>query len=98
MYPHEKINLKSRIGALIVLLMIYVGTYIVLLLTWTPVGQLNDIAGVQARYFYTLFPLIPFIFGFNHMSGDKLELDNYIIVITVVFVAFTILNIILGIY
>lgn len=98
LYPHEKINLKSRIGAFIVLMMIYVGTYIVLLLTWTPVGQLNEIAGVQARYFYTLFPLIPFIFGFNHMSGDKLEMDNYIIAITIAFVAFTVLNIILGIY
>ena len=98
LYPHEKINLKSKVGALIVLLMVYVGTYIVLLLTWTPVGQLNDIAGVQARYFYTLFPLIPFIFGFNHMSGDKLEMDNYIIAITIAFVAFTVLNIILGIY
>ena len=98
MYPHEKIHLKSKVGALIVLLMIYTATYMVLLLTWTPVGQIGDIAGVQARYFYILFPLIPFIFGFNHMSGDKLDMDNYIIVITVAFVAFSILNIILGIY
>ena len=98
LYPHEKINLKSKVGALIVLLMIYVGTYIVLLLTWTPVGQLDEIAGVQARYFYTLYPLIPFIFGFNHMSGDKLDLDNYIIVIAIAFVAFMVLNLILNIY
>ena len=72
--------------------------YIVLLLTWTPVGQLDDIIGVQSRYFFCLYSLIPFIFGFNHMSGDKLDLDNYIIVIALAFVAFTMINIIAKLY
>ena len=98
LYPHEKINLKSKLGALIVFLIIYIGTYIVLLLTWTPVGQLDDIIGVQSRYFFCLYSLIPFIFGFNHMSGDKLDLDNYIIVIALAFVAFTMINIIAKLY
>ena len=78
--------------------MIYVGTYIVLLLTWTPVGQIEDISGVQQRYFFSIFPLIPFIFGFNHMEGDTTELDSYIIMISLAFIACLLLNLILKLY
>lgn len=98
MYPHPRFNIKTRLGALLVSAMIYVGTYIVLLLTWTPVGNITEIAGVQQRYFFTIFPLIPFIFGFNHMDGDTTELDFYIVVISLAFLAFLLLHLILELY
>lgn len=98
MYPHPRYNVKTRVGALLVSAMMYVGTYVVELLTWTPIGQLNDISGVKQRYFFTLFPLIPFIFGFNHMEGDTTELDSYIVMIAIAFVACLVLNLIITIY
>ena len=87
-YPHEKYNIKSRIGALIVCVMVYVGTYVSFLLTWTPVGQLDPIIGVQQRYFLPILFLMPFIFGFNHTDGDKKEIDSYLIMLSISFIAY----------
>lgn len=98
LYPHEKINIKTRIGALIILLLIYIGTYITFLLNWTPVGTLNPIGGVQARYFLPLFVLIPFIFGFNYMDSDKKEINNYIILLTIGFLALMIISLVIKYY
>lgn len=38
---------------------IFCGTYIIQLLTWTGVGGLYEIQGTQARYFITLIALAP---------------------------------------
>ena len=88
LYPCERFNIKTKIGALLVGVIFYIGTYLILLLTWTPVGQLDPIIGVQERYFIPILFLIPFVFGFNHMQGDKSELDKYIIMITILFISF----------
>ena len=88
LYPCERFNIKTKIGALLVGVIFYIGTYLILLLTWTPIGQLNQIIGVQERYFIPILFLIPFVFGFNHMQGDKSELDKYIIMITILFISF----------
>ena len=98
MYPVERFKTKARIGALLVGILVYIGTYLVFLLTWTPVGELSAIQGVQLRYFFPVVALIPFIFGFNHMDGDKLELDKYVVVLTIAFIAFSIIGMAVALY
>lgn len=85
LYPHEKIRFKAKMGALIVFLMIYFGTYITFLISWNPVGDLIP-HGVQPRYFFPALALIPIFLGFNHMEGDKSEIDYYLVVLTLVFI------------
>ena len=98
LYPCERFNIKTKIGALLVGASIYIGTYIVFILTWTPFGQLDPIHGVQERYFIPILFLIPFVFGFNHMKGDKSELDKYIIMITILFISFLLMMMVIMIY
>ena len=98
MYPTEKFKLKTRIGALLVGVLIYYGTYLAFLLSWTPVGMISTIPGVQLRYFIPALPLIPFIFGFNHMDVDKLELDTYIVVLTISFIAIKSIDMFIPLY
>ncbi|WP_143744765.1 DUF2142 domain-containing protein [Methanobrevibacter sp. 87.7] len=92
LYPSEKIDLKSKISVFILIVLIYVGTYITFLFTWTPIGHLNNIIGVKARYFLPLFVLLPFVFGFNHMEGDKSSIDMYAIVLTISFLALMLIS------
>lgn len=89
LYPHEKINLKTRIGALLVFCLLYFGTYITFMVTWNPLGKLTPL-GIQPRYFFPALSLIPLIFGFNHMEGDTTEIDNYIVMLTIAFIIFRI--------
>ena len=98
LYPIKKVNIKSKIGVFIVLIMIYIGTYITFLFTWTPVGQLNKVSGVQSRYFLPLFTLLPFIFGFNHMEGDKSSIDTWIIVLTISFLSLMLISLAIKYY
>lgn len=98
LYPTERFNIKTRMGTLVVGIIIYMGTYLVLLFTWTPIGQLDPIIGVQQRYFFPILSLIPFIFGFNHMKGDKSELDMNIIMITIIFISFMLMLTVTQIY
>ena len=90
LYPIKKYDLKSRIWTFLIIMGTYFGTYIMFLLAWTPVGSLS-IHGVQPRYFLPLFALLPFTFGFNHMEGDKKEIDNMIILLTISFLALMII-------
>lgn len=92
LYPKSEELIKTRIGVLLICIIIYVGTYFTLLLTWTPIGQLNDILGVQPRYFIPLFTLLPFIFGFNNTEGNREKIDSYIIMMTIMFLSVTILE------
>lgn len=87
LYPKEKFNKKSRIVTLIVCAIFFIGTYITFILSWTPVGQLSPILGVQTRYFIPIFALIPFIYGFNHIEFNKQEVDIYTMVLTICFLA-----------
>ena len=59
-YPkREKFDLRTRIGTLFIVLVIYVGTCLIQLLTWASVGKLN--LGLSTRYFVPLFALFPII-------------------------------------
>lgn len=93
-YPTEKFNIRSRIGALIVFVLLIFETYSIFLLSWTSVGQLFDVHGVQLRYFLPLFALLPFIFSINHKNYlEKIDIDFTIITLMVVFIAIDIIKI-----
>ena len=89
-YPlDEKFDLKTRIGTLIVSVIIFVSTYLIQFFTWTPVGQMV-IVGTQSRYFLPLFALAPIIFNLNKHDSD-LELENYLLVFIMCFISFSVL-------
>lgn len=92
LYPHDiKISLKSRIGVFVTFSIIYVGTYIVQLLSWNPVGQLT-FNGIHARYFLVLFALLPFIFANNILDYKNKKLDNYTVVLILFFISAMIIS------
>lgn len=90
-YPREKFNIKAMIGSLGVLLMVYVGTCVVQLLTWADVGATN--IGVSTRYFLPLFALLPIIVPFRIGKLDEYKdiFDRYTIVFIIGFMATLIL-------
>lgn len=92
-YPREFIQKPmSRIGALIVVLGIYVAINLSMYLTWTPVGS-DTISGVQGRYFIGLLPLIPMILNvgptFKQLKSHQIK--QYITIVTMVPVYFLIM-------
>lgn len=91
-YPNRvKFNSRPRWGSLIVLLMIYVGTCFIQLLTWADVGNTN--IGVSARYFLPLFALLPVIVPFRIGKLDKFKgsYDKYAVIFIIGFMATLIL-------
>ena len=92
-YPkREKFNKKTRIGTLFIVLIIYVGTCAIQLLTWASVGQLN--LGLSARYFVPLFALFPVIgtFKIKRLERFKDSIDKYAMVFIIAFMAVMILS------
>ena len=92
LYPNKvKFNLKSRLGTLLILLIIYVGTCFIQLLTWADVGSTN--IGVSTRYFIPLFALLPIIVPFKIKKLDKFKdsYDKYAIICIIGFMATLIL-------
>lgn len=89
-YPlDEKFDLKTRIGALAVSVIIFVATYLIQFFTWTPVGQMA-IVGTQSRYFLPLFALAPIIFNLSNHDTD-LDLENYLLTFIMCFISFSVL-------
>lgn len=83
-YPNdERFDLKTRIGAFLIILIVYVGTCFIQLLTWAYVGQMG--LGILVRYFIPLFALIPIVFNTNYFKNEKI--DKYCIVLIVTFMA-----------
>ncbi len=81
-----------------VAVLVYIGTFVIQLLTWPPVGSIYT-EGIQARYFLPLFILLPFIFNFNDNLGlDTEKIDNYIVVLVLGFIAATVLCLVCGCY
>lgn len=75
------------------MLVIYVGTCIIQLLTWASVGKMN--LGISIRYFIPLLALIPILglsdlFKFKFYDGKKL--DNCIIILIISFLSLLILS------
>lgn len=97
-YPLEnKIKTKARIGALFTFAVIYVGIYIVMLLSWSPVGNLKY-TGIHIRYFLPLLFLLPFILAINDSSVKKDNIDRYLFVMIIFFISSMILSISTGYY
>lgn len=89
LYPNDvKFDLKTRIGSLFVLLVVYIGTCFVQLLTWAYVGQMS--LGISIRYFIPLLALIPIIMPHFNYTDTK-RFDNYSFVLIVSFMAALIL-------
>ena len=87
MYPHEKFSLRSKIIVGIIGAIFYIGTLITFLLSWTPVGDVYTILGLQTRYLIPFIPLLPFMFGINHVETNKFEIDSYMIMLALAFLA-----------
>ena len=91
-YPQKvKFDKKTKIGALLVFIIIYIGTFFVQLLTWANVGDME--VGVHMRYFIPLLALIPIIvqLNFNKINAEKF--DKYMMVFIIGFMATLILAI-----
>ena len=94
-YPKKvKFERKTRIGLLLLVLMIYVGTCVIQLFTWAPVGSIRP--SVSIRYFIPLLVFFPIIFGLNkeriekHLDGVSFSntyINNYSIVFVIGFLA-----------
>ena len=91
-YPQKlKFELKARLGSFGLILLIYVSTCFIQLLTWAFVGQFN--LGLSLRYFIPLIALIPIAISFNKFNPIEKEVfDKYAIVLIVVFLASMIIS------
>lgn len=88
-YPREvKFDKKTKIGVILIMLIIYIGTCIIQLLTWSPVGKINP--DVTIRYFIPIVALIPILAGLPKKYIKK-EIDYYSIVLIIGFMATLIL-------
>ena len=89
-YPENvKFNFKTRFGALFVVLLIYIGTCFVQLLTWAYVGEIN--LGISIRYFIPLMAMLPVIFKINYKYDDIQKFNDYSIIFIIGFLATLIL-------
>jgi uncharacterized membrane protein len=66
--------------------LIYIGTFFIQFLTWTPVGS-TAIEGVFARYFLPLMALVPLIIGINKYPLKNKNSDLIIITLIISFIA-----------
>ena len=95
-YPSKiRFDLKTKLGSLLIFLVIYFGTFFVQLLTWANVGQMNF--GVHIRYFIPLFCLIPVFFQLNLLNDSK-NFDRYTFVFIIGFMATLILALVTKYY
>jgi uncharacterized membrane protein len=90
-YPRNvEFELKTKLGSVLIILGIYVGTCFIQLLTWASVGYYN--LGISTRYFIPLFALLPVAVWIrkNPIDGDKF--DRYAIVLMLSFMAALIIS------
>ena len=91
-YPSDfKFDLKAKLGALAVFIIVYLGTFFVQLLTWANVG--NMMVEVHMRYFIPLLALIPIIVQLRKNPFEKEMFDKYVMVFAVGFAATLVLAI-----
>ena len=91
-YPSDfKFDLKAKLGALAVFIIVYFGTFFVQLLTWANVG--NMMVEVHMRYFIPLMALIPIIVQLRRNPFEKEMFDKYVMVFVVGFAATLVLAI-----
>lgn len=90
-YPRNvKFELKSKLGSALVILIVYIGTCFIQLLTWASVGYYN--LGISTRYFVPLFALLPVVIWIKKNPIDKYEFDKYAMVFMISFMALLIIS------
>jgi uncharacterized membrane protein len=89
-YPKNiKFDLKTKIGAALIILVVYLGTCFIQLLTFADVGTTS--LGLSTRYFIPLFALLP-IAVWIKLPFDKNKFDKYAFVLMIVFMATLVLS------
>ena len=89
-YPiNKKFDFKVKIGALLITIVIYVGTAIIQLLTWANVGEMG--LGMTIRYFIPLLALIPIFSNFNIVSEKNYKFDYFSLILIICFLSALIL-------
>ena len=84
LYPYKnELSNKLRIGLLLVVLIVFFGTFTIQLLNWSSVGILYGV-DIQSRYFIPLLGLLPLIFGFNKSVDDEEKVNKIIMLISIV--------------
>ena len=90
-YPRNvKFELKTKLGSIFTIIMIYVGICFIQLLTWASVGYYN--LGISTRYFIPLFCLFPIAIWIKQIQLDKDKFDKYAMVFMIVFMATLIIS------
>ena len=96
-YPNNtKFDLKTRLGAAGIIILIYFGTCIVQLMSYTVVGGFN--LGLNFRYFVPLLALIPVVFQINYGDFVNKEFDKYALVMSIGFLSVYILALVCKYY
>ena len=90
-YPRNvEFELKTRLGSAFIILVVYVGTCFIQLLTWASVGYNN--LGISTRYFIPLFALLPVAVWIKKNPIDKDKFDKYAVILMVAFMATLIIS------
>ena len=90
-YPRNvKFELKTKLGSIFTIIMIYVGICFIQLLTWASVGYYN--LGISTRYFIPLFCLFPIAIWIKQIQLDKDKFDKYAMVFMIAFMATLIIS------
>lgn len=85
-YPRNvKFELKTKLGSIFTIIVIYVGICFIQLLTWASVGYYN--LGISTRYFIPLFCLFPIPIWIKQINLDKDKFDKYAMVFMIAFMA-----------
>ncbi len=90
-YPRNvKFELKTKLGSIFTIIVIYVGICFIQLLTWASVGYYN--LGISTRYFIPLFCLFPIAIWIKQIQLDKDKFDKYAMVFMIAFMATLIIS------
>lgn len=90
-YPQKvKFEFKAKLGALCLIILIFVGTCFIQLLTWAFIGQFN--LGLSLRYFIPLFALIPVALWIKCVPIERKVFDKYAMMLMISFLAAMILS------
>ena len=90
-YPRNvKFELKTKLGSIFTIIVIYVGICFIQLLTWASVGYYN--LGISTRYFIPLFCLFPIAIWIKQINLDKNKFDKYAMVFMIAFMATLIIS------
>lgn len=90
-YPQKiKFEFKTRFGATCLIIVIFVATCFIQLLTWAFIGQFN--LGLSLRYFIPLFALIPIAFWIKCIPIERKVFDEYAVMLMISFLAAMILS------